>query len=144
MIAVDTNVLVYAHREKAAEHAVAKMALAHLAAAAEPWAIPWPCLYEFFSVVTNPRIWREAASTPAQAWAQIEAWLGSPSLRLLAETDGFAGTLEQLVTRPRVRGPVVHDARVAALCLAHGTETLLTRDRDFSLFPELVTKNPFA
>jgi predicted nucleic acid-binding protein len=39
---------------------------------------------------------------------------------------------------------VVHDARVAALCVAHGVEKLLTRDRDFSLFPELPTQDPFA
>ena len=45
---------------------------------------------------------------------------------------------------PRVRGPVVHDARVAAICLAHGADELLTRDRDFALFPELKTRDPFA
>ena len=54
------------------------------------------------------------------------------------------GVLEGLLLRPRVRGPVVHDARVAAICLAHGIEELLTRDRDFALFPELKTRNPFA
>ena len=68
----------------------------------------------------------------------------SPSLRLLSETQDFTNVLAALVERPRLRGPVIHDARVAALCLAHGVEALLTRDRDFSLFPELVTRNPFA
>jgi hypothetical protein len=28
------------------------------------------------------------------------------------------------------------------MCVAHGVEALLTRDRDFSLFPSLVTRNP--
>lgn len=50
--------------------------------------------------------------------------------------------LAGFVQRPRVRGPVVHDARVAAICVAHGVETLLTRDRDFSLFPELTVEDP--
>jgi toxin-antitoxin system PIN domain toxin len=144
MIAVDTNVLVYAHRREATEHAVATRTLAELAVGRDTWAIPWPCLYEFFSVVTNRRIWRDAASTQAQAWRQIEAWLGSPSVRLLSETDDFASVLRELALRPRVTGAAVHDARVAALCLAHGVETLLTRDRDFSYFPELSTMNPFA
>ena len=49
----------------------------------------------------------------------------------------------ELVKRPRVRGAIVHDARVAAICLANGVEVLLTRDRDFALFPELNTRNPF-
>ena len=39
---------------------------------------------------------------------------------------------------------MIHDARIAAVCVAHGVERLLTRDRDFSLFPELVTEDPFA
>lgn len=144
MQAIDTNILVYAHRREAAEHAAAIEVVRSLAEGAEPWAVPWPCLYEFFSMVTNPKIWREAASTPSQAWAQVEAWLGSPSLRLLGETPEFGRLLARFLDRPRVRGGVVHDARVAALCVAHGVEELLTRDRDFSLFEELRTRNPLA
>lgn len=143
MLAVDTNILVYAHRREAAEHSVALQRLKHLAEGRDAWAIPWPCVYEFFSVVTNSRIWKERASTPAQAWAQIAAWTASPQLRLLAETDEFVTVLEELLNRPRVRGPVVHDARVAALCLAHGVDALLSRDRDFALFPELNVEDPF-
>ncbi len=144
MQAIDTNILVYAHRREAAEHAAAIEVVRSLAEGAEPWAVPWPCLYEFFSMVTNPKIWREAASTPSRAWAQVEAWLGSPSLRLLGETPEFGRLLARFLDRPRVRGGVVHDARVAALCVAHGIEELLTRDRDFSLFEELRTRNPLA
>ena len=107
------------------------------------WAIPWPCIGEFFSVVTNPRIWKDAASTPDEAWAQIDAWTASPRIALLHETADFLRTLEPLLRRPRVRGPIVHDARIAALCLAHGVDVLLSADRDFSLFPELRTRNPF-
>jgi hypothetical protein len=39
---------------------------------------------------------------------------------------------------------VVHDARIAALCIGHGVEALITRDRDFSLFPELVVRSLLA
>jgi hypothetical protein len=144
MLAIDTNILVYAHRREAAEHVAATEVVRSLAEGAQPWAVPWPCLYEFFSVVTNPKIWRDAASTPSQAWAQIEAWLGSPSLRLLGETPEFGRLLARFLDRPRVRGGIVHDARVAALCVAHGIEELLTRDRDFSQFEELRTRNPLA
>lgn len=144
MLAVDSNILVYAHRREPEEHPVARGELARLAQGSEPWAIPWPCIYEFFSVVTNPKIWKEAASTPKQAAAQIAAWCASPSLVLLSEPEGFLSVLEPCLARSRTRGPIVHDARVAALCLAHGVEALLTRDRDFSLFPELETRDPFA
>ena len=144
MVAVDTNVLVYAHRREVEEHAAALVLLRGLAASPRPWAIPWPCVYEFFSVVTNPRIWKETASTPAEAWSQLEAWFEAPTLRLLGEPDGFVPLLGGFVLRTRVRGAVVHDARVAAICVAHGVEKLLTRDRDFSQFPELPTEDPFS
>jgi uncharacterized protein len=143
VIAVDTNVLVYAHRREPVEHPRASALLCELAEGSEPWAIPWSCVYEFFSVVTHPRIWKSAASTPEQAWLQLEAWFGAPALRLLAETPDFAALLADFARRRRVRGPVIHDARVAAVCVAHGVEKLLTRDRDFALFPELVTEDPF-
>jgi toxin-antitoxin system PIN domain toxin len=143
MTAVDTNILIYAHRREVTEHAQALELLRSLAASSHPWAIPWPCVYEFFSVVTNPRIWKDVASTPEEAWNQLEAWLAAPALRMIGEPDGFSPLLEGFLKRSRVRGPVVHDARVAAICVAHGVERLLSRDRDFSLFPELVTENPF-
>ena len=143
MLAIDTNVLVYAHRREVPEHEVARDLLRSLAEGTQPWAIPWPCLYEFFSVVTNPRIWKGAASTQVQAWAQMTAWSAAPSLRLLAEPKDFIENLADFAQRPRVRGPVIHDARIAALCITHGIETLVSRDRDFSLFPELEIQNPF-
>ena len=142
MIAVDTNILVYAHRREAAEHDGAREAIRSLAEGSDSWSIPWPCVYEFFSVVTNTRIWKQSSTTPEQAWKQLRAWFDSPSLRLLGETEDFAGVLEQFARRPRVRGAMIHDARVAAICVAHGVDSLFTRDRDFSQFPELRTVNP--
>ncbi len=143
MIAVDTNILVYAHRRESAEHDTAARVVRTLATGAAPWGIPWPCVYEFFSVVTNPRIWRDKASSPAQAAAQLDAWTGSPTLRLLGEPESFVD-VRAFMARPRVRGAVVHDARIAAICVAHGVDALLSRDRDFSLFPELRVQNPLA
>lgn len=144
MIALDTNVLVYAHRREAQEHARAFELVRSYAEGSEYWAIPWPCVYEFFSVVTNPRIWNRSATPPEAAWRQLEAWLDAPGLRLLAETGGFREVLADFACRARVRGPVIHDARVAALCVVHGVEALFTRDRDFALFPELVRSDPFV
>ena len=144
MIAVDTNILVYAHRRESMHHGRAAAIVRELAEGPDRWGIPWPCVYEFFSVVTNPRIWKGAASTPDQAWRQLDAWSAAPALSLLGEPEDFIQVLARVVRRPRVRGPVVHDARIAALCVAHGISELLTADRDFSLFPELRTRNPLA
>lgn len=142
MTAVDTNILVYAHRRESRHHETSKEVLRKLAEGSLRWAIPWPCVYEFFSVATNPRIWKATASSADQAWRQIDAWTASPSASLLAETEDFRSLLERFARRPRVRGPIIHDARVAAICVAHGVEELLTADRDFSLFPEVPVRNP--
>jgi toxin-antitoxin system PIN domain toxin len=142
MIAVDTNLLVYAHRRESRYHEVCAEVIRSLAEGQSRWAIPWPCIYEFFSVVTNARIWKDSATTPAQAGTQIDAWLKSPTLTLLNENEDFLDVLLPIIQQPRVRGPIVHDARIAALCLAHGVEVLLTRDRDFQLFPKLSTRDP--
>ena len=142
MIAVDTNILVYAHRQESSYHQQANAAVRSLAEGAQTWAIPWPCVYEFLSVVTNPKIWKDAASLPAQAWQQVCGWTQSPSNILLSETEDFLVVLERFVQRPRIRGGVVHDARIAALCVAHGVEVLWSADRDFALFPELKVHNP--
>ncbi|MDE0138872.1 MAG: PIN domain-containing protein [bacterium] len=144
MLAVDTSILVYAHRRESRHGEQAYEVLRALAEGDRTWAIPWPCCYEFLSVVTNRRIWGEAASSPQQAWGQLAAWVASPSNRLIGETDGFVEILAGFVDRPRVVGGIVHDARIAAICVAHGAEALLTRDRDFSMFPKPRTRDPLA
>ena len=143
MIAVDTNLLVYAHREDAEFHDVALSCVTDLAQGAAAWAIPWPCLHEFYAIVTHPRIYAPP-TPPARAIDQIEAWLESPSLSVLAEFTGHWAVLKPLLSAARVQGPLVHDARVAALCLQHGIKTLWTADRDFSRFAPLRAVNPLV
>lgn len=143
MIAVDTNVLVYAHRRESINHRAAARLLRTLAEGDAPWAIPWPVCAEFLSVVTNSRFWGRDSVDRDSAWAQLEGWARSPSVSLLAETNEFLTVFEEVAKRPRVNGRTVHDARIAALCIAWGAEMLLTCDRDFSLFPELRTRDPF-
>jgi toxin-antitoxin system PIN domain toxin len=143
MIAVDTNILVFAHRADSPWHDVARERVRELAEGRGAWAIPWPCLHEFLAIVTHPRLYRPP--TPAdRAVEQVEAWLESPSLVRLAETDGHWATLKALVLGGRVDGPRVPDARVAALCESHGIRELWTADRDFSRFPAVKAVNPLV
>jgi len=143
MIALDTNILVYAHREDSPWHEPAAACIDGLAIGAKPWAIPWPCLHEFFAIVTHPKIY--APPTPrAAAVDQIDAWLESPALVLLGESGSHWPTLRALVNAGRVAGPQVHDARIAALCLQHAVGELWTADRDFNRYPQLKTRNPLV
>jgi uncharacterized protein len=145
MIAVDTTLLVYAHREDSPWHEAAYSRIAELAEGRTPWAIPWPCLHEFLAIVTHPRIY--APPTPlalALALDQVEAWLEAPSLVPLSESGGYWEQLRPTLEGGRVAGAQVHDARVAALCQLHGVRELWTVDRDFGRFPELVVRNPLV
>jgi len=143
MIAVDTNILVYAHREDSPWHERAAAALADLAEAPREWAIPWPCLHEFLAIATHPRIFR--TPTPLDlAIGQVEAWLEAPTLVVLSENDQYPETLRDLVISSGVTGARMHDARVAALCVSHGIRDLWTADRDFSMFRQVKPRNPLV
>ena len=143
MIAVDSNVLVYAHRRDSPWHGEATTRLKELAEGTAAWAIPWPCVHEFLSIVTHPRIY-DPPSTLAQAIDQVEAWLASPSLVLLAEDRDYWPGLRVILERARVAGPRIHDARIAALCTSHGVRELWTADRDFGRFADLQARNPLV
>lgn len=141
MIAVDTNVLVYAHRADSTFHLEAEQAVRSLAESSQPWAIPWPCVHEFLAIVTHPRIY-DPPTPIRRALEQVDAWLASPSLVLLCEGESYWAHIRELVLRGKVAGPRVHDARVAALCQYHGVAELWTVDRDFQRFSGLRVRNP--
>src|SRR5574337_365315 len=130
MIAVDTNILVYAHRRDAELHTAAADLVKALSEGRSAWAIPWPCLHEFFAISTHPKIY-DPPSTRDLAITQIDAWLASPALSMLGETAGYWGQLKTTLEAAKATGPMVHEARIAALCAAHGIRQLWSADRDF-------------
>jgi toxin-antitoxin system PIN domain toxin len=143
MIAIDTNILVYAHRRDSEWHELADRCLTQLAESTVPWAIPWPCIHEFMAIATHPRIYNPP--TPlADAIAQVECWIEAPTLVMLSESSGYWDALGDLLIHGRVAGPQVHDARIAALCQHHGVAELWTADRDFNRFPNLTVVNPLV
>ena len=142
MIAFDTNILVYAHRLDSDLNEVAGPIVRSYVEGDEPWAIPWHCCVEFLSIVTNRRIWHRNPTPTEAAWRQLRIWTSSPSVSLLTETEGFLAVFGSIANQPRITAGRVHDARIAAICIANGVSELLTRDRDFAHFPELRTRDP--
>jgi hypothetical protein len=140
LIAVDTNVLLYAHRTDSPWHEAATRALATLSGSA--WAIPWPCIHEFVAIATHPRVF-DPPTPLDDALAAVESWRVS-SLTLLGETDEHWVTLADLLRCGKVAGPPVHDARIAAICLQHAVAELWSADRDFTRFPALRVRNPMV
>lgn len=141
MTAVDTQILVFAMRKDSPHHTAAYAAVQKLAESSAAWAIPWPCIHEAINVVTNRRIYQPATKMP-RAFEQIRALLTSPSIRLLAEGPDHLDRIESLLALTPKVGPIVHDARIAAICLGAGVRELWTADRDFSHFPALRCRNP--
>ena len=141
MIAVDTNILVYAHRADSPFHDLARSRLESLAVGPQPWAIPWPCVHEFFAVVTHPRIYKSATPTET-VFAQLRALQSLANLVFIAEADEHLVHLEPLALAAKTQGGAIHDARIAAICLSHGVAELWSADRDFSRFPTLAVRNP--
>ena len=124
MIAVDTNVLVYARREDTARHARARAIVQRLAEGSDPWAIPWPCVYDFLRVVTHPRVFDPPTELEA-AIESLESLFASPTLVLLGESPAHRGHLRRIVVEGRAVGNLVHDAHIAALAIEHGVRELI-------------------
>lgn len=140
MIAVDTNIMVFASRAELPNNEAAFRLLCDLADGSEQWAIPWPCIAEFLCVVTNPKIFAVPTPRP-DAIDQVEAWLEAGPL-LLAETPRGWDHFREQIDIAELAGPRIYDARIAAICLDHGVRELWTADRDFSKFPRLRSRNP--
>jgi uncharacterized protein len=147
VIGVDTNVLVYAHREESEHHRLAATWLRHLAEGPAPWALPVFVLGEFLRVVTHPKLF-DRPTPPATALDFLAALLDSPTARLISPGRLFPSLLADAVLDAEARGNLVFDAQIAALCREHGVARLLTRDRDFTRFsslePLLMTAAPNA
>ncbi len=142
MQAIDTNILVYAEIVSSPHHPIARKILTNLAEGAVPWAIPWPCIYEFLRVVTHPRVYHPPI--PLKVVLQdLRRILDSPMLMLLNETPNHAEVMMSVIEEAGVSGNLIHDAHIAALCIEHGISDLITGDRDFSRFASLSVINPF-
>jgi len=141
VIALDTNVLVYAHRSDAEFHDQASALLEELAAGTTHWAIPWPCAHEFIAVVTHPRIYKKP--TPLEIALKTLAALNQlPHVEFIGEGDSYLERLTEVAKPAHVVGGAIHDARIAAICKYHSVTELWSADRDFSRFTQLKVRNP--
>jgi predicted nucleic acid-binding protein len=91
----------------------------------------------------HPGIYKPA-STLSEALGFVDSLFASPQLHLLSESSGYFEKLRTVVTAARIKGPRIHNARIAALCLHHGVSELWSADRDFSAFPQLKVRNPLV
>jgi hypothetical protein len=142
MQAIDTNILVYTEIRSSPHQQVARKVLTEMAEGAVPWAIPWPCVYEFLRVVTHPRVYHPPIPQGI-VLKDLRRILSSPILVLLHETSNHMEVMMSVMEKAGVSGNLIYDAHIAALCIEHGISELVTGDRDFSRFEGLSLINPF-
>lgn len=135
MIAVDTNVLVYAHREETPHHRPALARLRELAQGNAQWGVPVFCLGEFVRVVTHPAVF-SPPSPLDEAVGALEGLLGSPSLTVLSPGERYWPLLRDALAEARAVGNLAFDAQIVALCRESGVRALVTEDRDFRRFAD--------
>jgi toxin-antitoxin system PIN domain toxin len=140
LILVDANILIYAHANSFAQHDAARFWLDRQLNGVPRVGLPWPSLFAFLRLVTNPRVF-EHPEPIADAWTQVLAWLACETAWVPQPTERHAELLGAFLALPGVHGNLVPDAQLAALALEHGL-TLCSTDGDFARFPGLFWRNP--
>ena len=140
MILVDANLLVYAHVAAFQQHEPAREWLDEQLNGSAAVGLPWPSLLAFLRLVSNPRVF-EQPEPMAEAWAQVQAWLGCDPAWIPQPGERHAELLGELLAVPGVQANLVPDAHLAALALEHGL-ILCSTDSDLGRFPRLRWTNP--
>jgi uncharacterized protein len=96
-----------------------------------PWALSWPCIYEFLRVITHPRVFHPPVPLEV-ALTDLKAITDSPSLLLLSETERYVELMTSIAKEAGVTGNLIHDAHIAALCIEHGVTELISARPRFS------------
>jgi uncharacterized protein len=147
MIAVDTNILIYAWSKESPWHQEAAELMDRLEFGTTEWAIPNSCLCEFYQSVTSLKK-LENPATPKEALERIEFWLALPHVAVLCEItdedyDHWA-CFTDILEYTQIKGLDVFDAHVAAICITHGVGEFWTLDKGYRRFKGLKARNPFT
>jgi toxin-antitoxin system PIN domain toxin len=136
----DVNVLVYAHREDAAEHPAFRGWLEGVVNGDSAFAVSELVLSGFLRVVTHPKVFK-TPSPMGDAFAFAEQLRSAPNCVRLEPGPRHWDLFRTLCDKAGVRGNLVPDAYLAALAIEFGCEWITT-DRDFSRFPGLKWRHP--
>ena len=140
MIAIDTNLLVYAHRSRTPEHARARKAIERASGDPSGWGMAAASVAEFWAVATHPAS-EGKPSTPKQAAAFIAA-LVDAGAQIWLPGSGFGARLLQAAADLNIVGPRVFDLQIALTVFEGGATELWTHDARFVKIPGLRLHDP--
>lgn len=139
---VDANILLYAVDEDCAQHVMARNWLEDALNGPRRVGIPWLSLSAFVRIATHSRAMRDPLS-PSAAWQHVEEWLDAPATWIPQPGRGHRELLGRLIRALDLRGNLVSDAVLAALCIEHGL-AIVSADSDFARFGEVAWINPLT
>ncbi|HEU0074526.1 MAG TPA: type II toxin-antitoxin system VapC family toxin [Dehalococcoidia bacterium] len=142
MLLTDVNVLVYAHREDAADHERYKAWLEEVVNGAEAFAMADIVCSGFLRIVTHPSVF-VPPSPLDDALAFVEAIRAQPNCVVVAPGQRHWEIFRELCRSSGVRGNLVPDAYLAALAIESGSEWITT-DGDYGRFAGLRWRRPFG
>lgn len=139
---LDANILLYALDQTSHAHDRTRSWLEDALNGPQRVGIPWQSVWAFLRIVTNARIQANPLTAP-RAWAIAEAWLAAPAAWVPQPGRRHQEILGRLVVSGDLRGNLISDAALAALCIEHGM-AIVSADSDFARFPEIRWINPLA
>ncbi len=142
MILLDVNVLVYAHRTDAPQHARYRAWLESAINSDVAYGISDLVLSGFLRVVTHPRVFR--APSPLAAALVFTAEVRDRANCVAVEPgERHWEIFTRLCQDTHAKGNLIADAYLAALAIESGSEWITT-DRDYARFPGLRWRHPLA
>ncbi len=142
MIALDTNLLIYAHRSGAPESERARRAIARASADPRGWGISLASLAEFWAVVTHDPLVSGPPSTAGEARRFLSALLDEAGGRLWMPQEAFSDRLVEIADEMGIRGPRIYDLQIALTAFDNGATEMWTHDQAFVPFPGLRVFDP--
>ena len=141
MIAIDTNLLVYAHRSLFPEHRKAKASIEKAADNDSGWGIALPSLSEFWTVVTHQRC-EGRPSTAEQAEGFLTALIETANIQIFLPNDAFPTSLIITARNLGIQGVRIFDLQIALLSIAAGAQELWTHNAGFVKVPGIKVIDP--
>ncbi len=142
MIALDTNLLVYAHRSGAPETERARRAVERASEDPRGWGISLASIAEFWAVVTHAPLVSGPPSTPGEVRRFLSALLDEAGGRLWMPREAFWQRLVETAEELGVHGPRIYDLQIALTAVDNGAVEIWTHDRGFVSLPGLRVHDP--
>ena len=140
MIALDTNLLIYAHRAATAEHRAARKAIEAALNTPGGCGIALPSVAEFFSIVTHPTA--SGGPSSPKAAADFLASLRESGVEDLRPGAAFVARLVHMAADLGVKGARIFDVQIGLCALDGGATELWTHDSGFVKIPGLLIRDP--